>query len=484
MKTGPSSLLSKSATLAFGFMLANGISAQTFKTLHSFTAGAGGSSPYDGLVLDGNILYGTTYFEGFDWGATAQGNVFAMSTDGLPFGTLHSFPLFNELTPTNIDGDGVFAGLTRSGSRLYGTTVLGGNLGNGTVFALNTDGTGFTVLHNFNSSSDGGEPHGRLVLSGKALYGTAIHGGSTGNGTIFALSTDGTGFTVLHTFAGGNEGANPYGTLILSSNTLYGTAAFGAGVDPVSGTVFSLSVDGTSFKVLHTFTASTFSDGNEPLAGLILSGTTLYGEASYGGSGGSGTVFAMKTDGTGFTNLYNFTAIPPQHPQGGSLPATNSDGAVPQGALIVSNNTLYGSTARGGTFGQGTVFAISTDGTGFTVLHDFKGSSDGSAPNGGLVLLGNTLYGTACFGGSSGDGTVFSISFSPRPTIIHSGSNVILSWPTNYAGFDYSGYTLQSTKNIALSVWTNNPSAAVVVNGQYIFTNSISVAPQFFRLSQ
>jgi uncharacterized repeat protein (TIGR03803 family) len=150
--------------------------------------------------------------------------------------------------------------------------------------------------------------------------------------------------------------------------------------------------------------------------------------------------------------------------------------------LILSNNTLYGAAARGGIWALGTLFAINIDGTGFTVLHTFKGTIDGSRPNGNLILSGNTLYGTTVLGGISEEGgTVFSISLSPQPTIVPFGSNVILSWPTNYAGFDYAGYALQSTTNIA-SPWTTNFSASVVMNGQYTVTNSISGKQQFFRL--
>ena len=88
-------------------------------------------------------------------------------------------------------------------------------------------------------------------------------------------------------------------------------------------------------------------------------------------------------------------------------------------------------------------------------------------------------------GGSSGNGTVFSLSFAPQLTIIPSGANVILTWPTNVAGFDYTGYTLQSTTNLVSSaVWTTNSPAPVVVNGQNTVTNPISGTQQFYRLSQ
>src|SRR5258706_166095 len=101
-----------------------------------------------------------------------------------------------------------------------------------------------------------------------------------------------------------------------------------------------------SFTNLHSFNGS---DGADPGGELILSGKTLYGIALSGGSSGNGTVFAVNTNGTGFTNLYSFTASSPNS----SGVNTNSDGIAPSG-LILSGNTLYG-TAGGGSSGTGTI---------------------------------------------------------------------------------------------------------------------------------
>src|SRR6266478_6055859 len=143
----------------------------------------------------------------------------------------------------------------------------------------------FTTLHSFNYSSDGATPYAGLILSGSnTLYGTARDGGNNA-GTVFALNTDGTGFTNLHNNAGNRAG------LILSGNTLYGTADSGGSSG--NGTVFAVNTDGMGFTNLHSFTATsgsdpnfTNSDGANPYAGLLLSGDTLYGTASGGGSWG------------------------------------------------------------------------------------------------------------------------------------------------------------------------------------------------------
>jgi uncharacterized repeat protein (TIGR03803 family) len=165
-----------------------------------------------------------------------------------------------------------------------------------------------------------------------------------------------------------------------------------------------------TFTTLHSFTNGI--DGAYPRAGLILSSNTLYGTAQGGGSSGNGSVFSVNTNGTGFTNLYSFT--------------DGSDGARPRAGLILSGNNLYGTAADGGSSGYGTVFAIKTDGTGFTTLYNFTGGSDGEYPFAGLVLSGNTLYGTAIYGGIYHNGSVFAIN-----SLLNKGG---ISSPTTFHG--------------------------------------------------
>ena len=463
-------------------MLAGRMTAQTFTTLHSFTpttppsTGSDGAGPWAGLILSGNTLYGTTV----RGGSSDRGTVFAVNTDGSAFTILYSFTGFD-------DGAYPYAGLILSGNTLYGTAYSGGSSGSGTVFAVNTDGTGFTTVYSFTGGSDGADPWAGLILSGDTLYGTVSGGGSSGSGTVFAVNTNGTGFATLYSFTAASgsyphyinsDGVDPEGVLILSGNTLYGTARQGGSSG--GGTVFAVNTDGTGFTTLYSFTASSDIVIVGPYAGLILSGNTLYGTANGGGSSSNGTVFAVNTNGTGFTTLHSFTAASGSYPN-----YINSDGAYPGAGLILSGNTLYGMARQGGSSGGGTVFAVNTDGTGFANLHSFtafwNGNSDGGLPESGLILSGNTLYGTAWVGGSSGRGTVFSLSLPPpRLTIIPSAANVILAWPTNATGF-----TLQSTTNLgSLAFWTTNSPRPVVVNGQNTVTNPISGAQEFYRLIQ
>ena len=428
---------------------------------------------------------------------TGLGLTLATSVTAQTFTTLCSFTAGNTNSSnvyTNSDGAGPNA-LILSGNTLYGTAGGGGTNGNGTVFTVNTDGTGITNLHTFmalsqiysGTNSDGAAPLARVILSGNTLYGTAQGGGTNGTGTVFAVHTDGTGFTNLYSFSADMDNGNGYYTnsdgfypqagLILSGNTLYGTASGGGGAD--NGTIFAVNTNGGGFKTLHSFSASPFgtnSDGANPVAGLILSGNTLYGTASGGGTNGFGTVFAFDTDSGTFKTLHSFSAANSTNSSGYY---TNSDGESPQAGLVLSGNTLYGTASEAGGSGEGTVFAIRTNGTDFKVLHSFTAfsgsqltNSDGGAPS-GLILSGNNLYGTAAGGGTNGSGTVFSITLPvppPQLTITLSRTNVILSWPAADTGF-----TLQSTTNLASPAW-------ITVSGQFAVTNPITDAKMFFRL--
>jgi uncharacterized repeat protein (TIGR03803 family) len=460
--------------IGLGLTTPDRVRAQTFTVLHSFTArpfvtNYDGAYPAGRLIADasGNTLYGTANLGG-DKGF---GTVFSLNTDGTGLKNLHSFNYFTE-------GSQPLGGLVLSGNTLFGTTWQGGTSGNGAVFAVHTDGTGFTNLYDFtarsgplSTNSDGANSRAGLVMSssGNTLYGTAENGGGAGYGTIFKVNTNGTGFTTLHGFTAlsgpsntNSDGIRPNSRVILSGNTLYGSAIGGGSFG--RGTVFKVNTDGAGFTTLHSFNGS---DGAGPFSGLLLSGTTLYGTTRGGGIFDQGTVFALNTNGTDFTTLLEFTS--------------SSDGVYPTTDLILSGDSLYGTTAGS----AGTVFALRTDGTGFTNLYSLDYASEGSGPS-VLILLGNTLYGVASSGGaeggSTGNGTVFSLSFNPQLTIIPSGADVVLTWPTNVAGFDYTGFTLQSTTNPISPVWSSNSLSPTVVNGQNTITNPASEAQRFFRL--
>jgi uncharacterized repeat protein (TIGR03803 family) len=441
-----------------------------FRTLYTFSTNFG-SGPNPGLAISGNTLFGTTQ----SGGISGLGNVFALNTDGTGFTNL-----FNNFNSSFTNGFRPAAGVILSGSTLYGTTYGGGTLGGGTVFALGTNGVGFTNLVNFDlnvNPNSPDEPQAPVVLSGNTLYGTTWFGGSYDHGTVFSVATNGSASGILHAFytptynpnANNYDGLFPSAKLIISGGTLYGTAENG-GMNG-GGTVFSVVTNQPgSFTVLHYFSSPlnvTNNDGANSFAGLVLSGTNLYGTTAGGGTHGYGVVFAVSTDGMFFTNLYNFTG--------------GNDGSQPRGGLTLSGNRLYGTTSSGGAYTNGALFAINTDGSNFKSLYSFTGTGDGGNPQADLVLSGGTLYGTAEAGSVATDGTVFSFTLTGPPLAIAlSGTNVILTWSGSA-----TGYTLQSSLQIgAAAAWSNVSPLPVILNSLNTVTNPISDSQMFYRLSQ
>lgn len=373
----------------------------------------------------------------------ANTNTASTNSPGAPNGILfHAFTA--PVSGINQDGANPAAGLVLAGGVLLGTTLNGGSKGAGAAFYMTPDGMNFNAFRSFANSPDAANPQGNLIVAGNGFLGTTLAGGNNGVGTIFLGNTNGN-VSILQNFAivsadeaTNSGGASPNALLAFSGNTIYGTTTGGGAA--ANGTAFSLSTNGATFSVLHDFSVldsntGTNADGALPCGGLILSGNTLYGTASAGGAGGAGVVFAVKTNSSNFTALYNFTPLDP-------LAATNIDGAFPAAGLVLSNGVLYGTTIAGGTGGNGVIFSVGTNGLGFAVLHNFSATdpltgtnSDGAAPCAALALVGNNLYGTAAAGGVNANGTVFSVSTSGTLfQTIHAFPVVDSSTGTNFDG--------------------------------------------------
>ena len=378
-----------------------------FAVIHSFSGGpTDGLNPVTALLWDGaGGIYGTTTHGGPGDGGT----IFATTTEGGQFAILHSFDVL-----ANNDQSGPSSLILDSSGSLYGTTPLGGSANLGTVFSIKQNGTAFTVLHSFaGSPSDGANPYSSLLLdSSGSLYGTTVNGGNDALysefGTVFRMRPDGSSFSVLHMFKV-SDGEAPDCPLILDgSGHLFGTTSSG-GLDSMGdtmGVVFSLAIDGSDFKILHT--CPLFApEGVTPDGSLALdSAGVLYGSASRGGLYNRGTLFRIGSDGSAFKVIHVFT--------GGM--GYVADGDTPVGSLVMDDNGyLYGVTSNGGSgrvTNAGTIFKVGSDGKGFFVLHSFGNSFpvDGELPQAGLVLDDTgTLYGTASIGGSFSVGIVFKI---------------------------------------------------------------------------
>jgi ELWxxDGT repeat protein/uncharacterized repeat protein (TIGR03803 family) len=393
----PLGSLTLGGALLYGMTQAGGVNDQgtLFKTrpdgsdftiLHSFAGNTSdGASVIDGLTLVNDVLYGMTR----SGGPSGQGMVFSINPDGSGYAALHSLSGYPN------DGGLPQGHLVSSGGVLYGMTPVGGAHNNGTIFKVNPDGSDFTLLRDFPGfSGDGMLPYGSLVLEGGVLYGLTERGGASNRGTVFRINPDGSGLTVLHSFAGQpDDGFVADRALTLLDGTFYGVTYQGGATD--RGTIFRIDPDGSGYQVLHSFVGGT-SDGAYPRCTLATDGTSLYGTTWWYGAGSFGTVFKIEPDGTGFTVLHAFT--------GGA-----SDGGNPYASLTIENGALYGLTRGGGASQHGTLFKINLDGSGFAILHSFAGFPDDSeSPQGSMIERGGALYGATDQGGAGNSGIIFS----------------------------------------------------------------------------
>jgi uncharacterized repeat protein (TIGR03803 family) len=399
--------------------------AQTYSVVKEFS-GSDGQGPVGPLVLSGSTLYGNTYLGG----SSNYGTIFTMKTDGTSFSVLRNF-----LSPTHANGAIPSGNIILSGNTLFGTTEAGGGGQNlGTVFRMNTNGSGFSVIQVFGAADpNSARPRSGLVMVGTTLFGTT-YGKSIpgGYGTLFRVSTNGNNFLAMLSFNPAlflGDGSNPYTGLTASGTNLYGTTYSGG--TSGNGTIFRLGTNG-GFAYLKNFSGS---DGANPRTPLLLAGNTLFGMTINGGASSLGTIYKLNTNGTGYLVLKHFSG---------------SDGSSPLGSLLLVSNYLYGTTYSGGAYGLGTLFRIHTNGSGFSVIKDFSGL-DGDNPSGGLVRVGNNLYGTTYAGGSSGNGLIFALDLAPIITITNLGDSVELNWNAT-AGLEYQ---VQFKTNLNQSAWGN-----------------------------
>lgn len=307
------------------------------------------------------------------------------------------------------DGGLPLAGLViDAAGNLYGTASYGGSTYNGAVFKVTESGQE-TVLYNFAGGTvDGANPQSSLIMDrGGDLYGTTYAGGAHGTGTVFELGKNGKE-TVLYSFAGGTDGANPVaGVTRDAKGNFYGTTS--AGGTSGYGTVFQLtpvpvsaSSSLTKYKesVLHNFTHQ--NDGDVPYAGLILDGAgNLYGGATGGGANNGGTIFEL----TPSSGSWNFNVLY-------SLPGWDISGAW-QNLLLDSSGNIWGTTHCDGTYEAGTVYKLTNSGGtwNYTSMYVFTGGTDGiySISTPVFDTQGN-LYGTAEYGGANNNGVVYKIT--------------------------------------------------------------------------
>ncbi len=343
--------------------------------------GTNGPNPEGTPLVIGLSVYGVKSGLGAGAAPFPPGTVYKINTDGTGYSKLFSF---------DIEGNNPTGSLYSDGTFQYGMTSKGGTLDYGTIFKIKSDGTGFVRLFDFNGVLNGSRPTGSLISDGVFLYGMTSQGGANDIGILFKIKPDGTGFTKLLDFNYSTNGGSPTGSLFFDGTFLYGLTAHGG--PSFYGNIFKIKPDGTSFTNLHNFN---YTDGAYPNGSLISDGTFLYGTTYQGNSNGWGNIFKIKLDGTGFSSLLDFD--------------NSTNGSNPKGDLFYDGTFLYGMTSSGGATSNGTVFKVKPDGTAYAKLLDFDGNNKGGSPYGSLVSDGTFLYGMTYTGGSLNFGTIFKI---------------------------------------------------------------------------
>ncbi len=324
---------------------------------------------------------------------------------------LHSFtnslPDGNQPLSISLGPDGVIYGVTFGG----GTNTVPG----GTIFKVNRDGSGYTMLHSFDATITGNTnstvtsrstslpPYGGLTLTLSregVLYGATWLGGANNQGTVFKLNRDGSGFTTLRDF--GPTDAGPVTLMQGNDGALYGTTWYNGPGEP--GVIFRLTTDGNDYTVLYTLVLAT--DGIlvvEPL--MQARDGLLYGSCNMGTNANTlGTIFKINPVDHNFTALRHLSA---------------ADGFHPTRLIQASDGNLYGTVINGPGINHGAIFQMDTNGNNFALLHVFTNILDGSQLHNGVVEgPGHNLYGAAAAGGSGTGGQQGNIYQFNVPTSI------------------------------------------------------------------
>lgn len=325
---------------------------------------------------------------------------------------------------SKIDGSTPYSTLIAdSQGALYGTTREGGTFGFGSVFKVappSAPGGAWreTVLYSFTGGADGANPwYGALLLHNGLLYGTTAHGGTSNAGVVFEMKPGNLWTeTVLYSFAGGTDGNSPASSVIMGNHgALYGTTFYGGAAN--NGVIYRLTPphQGSSAwteAILYSFNGGS-SDGYFPIYDLTIdSKGALYGVTAGGGPEDSGCVFQLTqtSGGSWKENILYF------------INPSITDGGLPSSGVVFGPpGALYGTTGNGGNGAAGTLYQLvppAVAGGAWTenTLYVFpQNATDAAGPNGVVFDHSGSLYGTSQTGGSANEccggwGTIFKVT--------------------------------------------------------------------------
>jgi uncharacterized repeat protein (TIGR03803 family) len=413
----------------------NGVYGSSSKVWLDFEPTTNGEQPVNKLIEYGDYFYGITYFGGI----TGNGVIFRIKKDVSGFEKFSLNEVYSSPGGINPVGILIYDGY------IYGITQTSDN-GYGSIFRCNLELTDFQYLTEFNSS--GYTPFTEPIVINNKLYGVCQDDGVSGNGCIYEFDLSTNSLNFIHYFDGTN-GGQPYGPLTFYKGRLYGTTRID-GIN-ASGTIFRINIDGSNFTILYALDDSS-GDGNGPRNKLLIDQDIIYGVIRNGGGVADGTIFKMNIDGTGFTKLYDL----------------NNPNCEP----LLINGVLYGTEADGGTNGVGSLFKINTDGTGFEYIYDFPSSgTTGTAPS-EILYSDGKFWLLPAGGGGFGYGTILSINYNFL--IYENITDTNTSATANILGFSDLG-------SGTYSIVVDNPSGAI--NPGDVIDNGIGITASVLQVN-
>jgi uncharacterized repeat protein (TIGR03803 family) len=435
---------------------------------HKDLAVATGSWPSGSLTLFNSKLYGMTK----SGGANSKGVLFELDITAVP----HTYTVKNEFTGTTgtTPGSSPYGGLTVVNNKLYGMTYQGGTSDLGVFFEYDPSGAGtYSVLRHFNGAN-GSHPTGSLLLASNGkLYGTTYDGGS-GIGVLFEYDiigglyakTDFSGFgysygslaevngnlySMTHYLGVSNSGSlfqyaiatktltkkidfnsssdgrfpGTNAGLEMDANTgmLYGTVKLGGAND--KGAIFQL--DPTTFSYTKKYDFANGISGNAPSIGLTWVGGAVqkfFGVTSAGGASNVGAIFEFDPA----TNIYTK-----------KVDLVSAQGAsISEKLILASNGKLYGlATGSGpgngtGANSWGSIIEYTPGANTYVDKYDFTNTPNGAngvSPSGSLVELNGILYGTTSAGGAGSAGVIFGYNLISGYSKVYDFSAATGRWP-------------------------------------------------------
>ena len=320
------------------------------KTLLNFNDTMG-SSPYGSLIISKNKLYGMTSAGGTNFWINSNYNhgcIFTIDTTGKNYKELHYFT-----GSGNTDGLAPHGSLLLLGAKLYGMTSAGGNLATGSsgcIFSIDTNGSGYKIVYTFRYNlithdTDGSTPYGSLIYNSGQFFGMASSGGRYDSGCVFSIDTNGSNYKRLIDFEGkGINGKSPNGDLVYAFGKLYGMTELGGA--NYCGTIFSLNTNGSSFNSVDFSYQSFPNHGAKPMGSLSVFGSNLYGMTFWGSNTNNyGNIFSISSNLFTFAMVYDFSSF--SRPEGSLLISgdhfygmTNLGGSHGGGVIFGYDTTL------------------------------------------------------------------------------------------------------------------------------------------------